>query len=111
VDLRTDIRDSIAVVTVTGDIDMSTAPTLEARLAELTDDGAARTLVIDLNTVDFLDSSALGVLVGAHKRATATGGSIRVVCDQPRIERVFAITRLTEVIPVFATVAAATDAG
>ena len=96
-----------SVVTIAGDVDMSTAPQLEQRLDELTDTGATN-LVVDLNAVEFLDSSALGVLVGVHKRLTAAGGSMRLVCSQPRIERIFAITRLTEVISVFETVDAAT---
>ncbi len=110
-DLRTDtVRGTVTVVTVDGDVDMSTAPELEERLIGLSDGGALN-LVVDLTEVDFLDSSALGVLVGVHKRVTAAGGTIRLVCGHPRIERIFAITRLTEVIPVFESLDAATQAG
>ena len=83
-DLRTDtVHGTVTVVTVDGDVDMSTAPELEERLSGLSD-GGARNLVVDLTKVDFLDSSALGVLVGVHKRVTAAGGTIKLVCGHPR---------------------------
>lgn len=106
-ELSTDTVDgAVTVLTVSGDVDMSTAPQLEQQLAELAD-GGARQIVVDLSSVDFLDSSALGVLVGLHKRLAAEQGTIKLVCGHPRIERIFAITRLTEVIPLFETVEAA----
>lgn len=107
-ELSTDTVDgAVTVVAVTGDVDMSTAPQLEQRLTELAD-GGAHSLVVDLSGVEFLDSSALGVLVGVHKRLAADHGAIKLVCGHPRIERIFAITRLTEVLPIFETVAEAT---
>jgi anti-sigma B factor antagonist len=110
VELSTDTVDGVVtVVAVTGDVDMSTAPQLEQQLTELADNGAT-SLVVDLSGVDFLDSSALGVLVGMHKRLAANSGAVKLVCGHPRIERIFAITRLTEVLPVFDSVAAATAA-
>ncbi|HZZ97514.1 MAG TPA: STAS domain-containing protein [Jatrophihabitantaceae bacterium] len=107
-DLRTDtVNGTVTVVAVDGDVDMSTAPQLEERLSALSS-GGARNLIIDLTDVEFLDSSALGVLVGIHKQVSAAGGTIKLVCGHPRIERIFAITRLTEVIPVFESIDAAT---
>lgn len=94
-----------AVLAVSGEIDIHSAPLLTARLAELED--SAGTVVVDLTGVEFLDSSALGALVGAHRRATAAGRSLRLVCDRPHILKVFRITRLDEVIPVFDSVEAA----
>jgi anti-sigma B factor antagonist len=103
VELRTETNhDAVTVVTVSGDIDMSTAPDLDDHLTELSD-GGSRDIIVDLGKVDFLDSSALGALVGVHKHIAAAGGSLKLVCSHPKIERIFAITRLTEVIPVFLT--------
>jgi anti-sigma B factor antagonist len=103
VELRTETDDStVTVVSVSGDIDMSTAPQLDQHLTEISDSGS-REIVVDLTNVDFLDSSALGALVGVHKHVAASGGTLKVVCSHPKIERIFAITRLTEVIPVFVT--------
>jgi anti-sigma B factor antagonist len=92
-----------AVLAADGEIDIHTAPELRARLSEL-QQGGARTIVVDLNEVDFLDSSALGTLVGANKDLQADGGVLKVVCAKPNILKVFEITRLSEVIPVYDTV-------
>jgi anti-sigma B factor antagonist len=91
------------VLAAAGEIDIHTAPDLRARLGELEQSGA-RTIVVDLSGVDFLDSSALGTLVGANKELQANGGALRLVCTKPSILRVFEITRLSEVIPVFDSV-------
>jgi anti-sigma B factor antagonist len=87
------------VVAVTGEIDVYTAPSLRERLNELIADGH-RDLVVDLTAVEFLDSTGLGVLVGALKRTRAQHGTLGLVCDQERILKVFRITGLTKVFGI-----------
>ena len=53
--------------------------------------------------VEFLDSTGLGVLVGGLKRVRAHDGSLRLVCTQERILKIFRITGLTKVFPIHAT--------
>ena len=89
-ELRTEPQpDAAAVVTVSGDIDMFSAPDLRAYLAELSESGTTN-IVVDLNKVDFLDSSALGALIGVQKQLRAVGGGFRLACNHPKIERLFA---------------------
>jgi len=89
------------VISVTGEIDVYTAPTLRERLNELVADGEYH-LVVDMAGVDFLDSTGLGVLVGGLKRARSHDGTLRLVCDQEKILKVFRITGLTKVFPIYA---------
>ena len=63
-----------AVVSVTGELDVATAPDLRARLDEAIDAGSA-VVIVDLLGVTFLDSTALGVLIGALKKCQAAGGT------------------------------------
>jgi len=60
-------------------------------------------VVVDLLGVTFMDSTALGVLVGALKRCRQAGGSMRIVVADPRVLKVFEITGLTELFSLFAT--------
>nr|MBA2558396.1 STAS domain-containing protein [Propionibacteriales bacterium] len=83
-----------------GEIDVYTAPKLRDRLVELIDAGHYQ-LVIDLEQVDFLDSTGLGVLVGALKRVRGHQGSLRIVCTQERLLKIFRITGLTKVFPMY----------
>jgi anti-sigma B factor antagonist len=58
----------------------------------------ARHLVVDLAEVSFIDSTALGVLIGATKRLHSADGSFAVVCPSEKIGRVFEITGLDQVL-------------
>jgi anti-sigma B factor antagonist len=82
------------LVVVGGELDLATAPALRDRLLAVIDDGAVG-ITLDLRDVSFVDSSGLGVLVGAHKRLReATGGSLTVVGPQDAVRKVFDITGL-----------------
>ena len=99
------------VVVVGGEIDVYTAPKLREQLVDLVNAGRYH-LVIDMETVEFLDSTGLGVLVGGLKRVRAHDGSLRLVCTQERILKIFRITGLTKVFPIHTSVeeaVAATD--
>jgi anti-sigma B factor antagonist len=92
----------VHVVTVSGDLDLSTAPGLRTELVRAWDEGATE-IVVDLLRVPFVDSTALGVLVEASKRTTARGGVLRVVCDDRRIARIIEITGLDRVLRLHTT--------
>jgi len=95
------------VLQVGGEVDVYTAPRLRERLVELVD-GGARKVVVDLGRVEFLDSTGLGVLVGAHKRLRAAGGSLALVCAREPLLKIFRITALDQVFPLYDSVDAAT---
>ena len=97
------------VVEVGGEIDVYTAPKLREQLVELVNDGSYH-LVVDMEGVDFLDSTGLGVLVGGLKRVRAHEGSLRLVCTQERILKIFRITGLTKVFPIHSSVEDAVEA-
>ena len=59
----------------------------------------------------FLDSTALGVLVGVLKRARTEGGELRIVCNQPRVRKVFEITRLDSAFDLCSSVEDAVKGG
>lgn len=94
------------VLEVGGEVDVYTAPRLRERLVELID-GGARSVIVDLGRVDFLDSTGLGVLVGALKRLRAAGGGFGLVCDKEPLLKIFRITALDQVFPIHPTVDAA----
>ena len=91
-----------AVLVVTGEIDLHTAPQLSQRLSTLA--ATESTIVVDLTGVAFLDSSALGALVAAHRSMSPAGGHLALAGPQPHVAKVLQLTRLTEVISVFGTV-------
>ena len=100
---------SHSVVDVKGEIDVYTAPKLREKLIELVSQGSYD-VVVNLEGVDFLDSTGLGVLVGALKRVKAHDGSLALVCTQDKILKIFKITGLTKVFPIHGSVEEATSA-
>jgi anti-sigma B factor antagonist len=111
-ELRTEVSEVKAwtVVTVHGEIDVATSPTLRERLIDLVNDGATG-LVLDLEAVDFLDSTGLGTIVSLLKRVRTHGGDLRLVCTEARIRRLFQITGLDKAVPLHASVDDAISAG
>ena len=96
------------VLTVTGEIDMATAPRFRQRLLGVISAGV-QNVVIDLSGVDFIDSTGLGVLMGAAKRVRSTGGDIRLVMSGSRLAELIELTRLDRVLDVFDSISAATE--
>jgi len=81
-------------VTVSGEIDVATSPRLRAELMNLIAAGATE-ITLHFGGVSFVDSSGLGVLVGAYKRLHEDGhGAIHIVGAQPSVRKVFEITGL-----------------
>lgn len=101
-DLNVRNKGDHAVLEVGGEIDVYTAPRLREKLIELVD-GGVRNLVIDLERVDFLDSTGLGVLVGGLKRMRSNEGTVQLVCTQEKILKIFRITGLTKVFSIHAS--------
>ena len=97
--LETREVEGTTVVTVGGEIDVYTAPKLRDKITELVGAGAYR-IVIDLEAVEFLDSTGLGVLVGGLKKVRAHDGSLRLVCTQDRLLKIFRITGLAKVFDI-----------
>lgn len=98
----TDI-DGWTVVVASGEIDVATAPALRDRLTDLVEGGTTR-IVVDLEDVDFIDSTGLGVLVAGARRARAEDGDVRLVCTNARILKVFQATGLDESFTIGSTV-------
>ena len=94
------------VVSVSGEVDIATAPKLREKLVELASQGAQQ-VVVDLNAVEFLDSTGLGVLIGGMKRLRGLDGDLTLVCTQPRILKVFEITGLNRAFTIYESVDAA----
>jgi len=100
------VDDDTHVVAVAGEIDLFTAPEFKQRMSAPIDDGRSN-LIVDLSQTTFIDSSSLGVLIGAHRRLKLRGGSLVVVCDNEAIAKTFKITGLDGVFTIAPTVKAA----
>jgi anti-sigma B factor antagonist len=94
------------IIEVGGEIDVYTAPKLRDKITELVGNGNYH-LVVDMERVDFLDSTGLGVLVGGLKKVRAHDGSMQLICNQERLLKIFRITGLAKVFRIHASQAEA----
>jgi anti-sigma B factor antagonist len=90
------------VIAVAGEVDIFTAPELKRVMANAIDGGATR-LVVDLTETRFLDSTALGVLIGAVKRLRPLDGRLVIVNTEPSTAKTFEITGLDQIFTIVAT--------
>jgi anti-sigma B factor antagonist len=96
------VDDGLYVISLGGEIDLYTAPELKQRLVDAVQAGA-RMIVIDLTETTFIDSTTLGVLVGAVKRLREKGGELSLVCRDQNIIKIFEITGLDHVFAIHAS--------
>lgn len=99
-----------SVVTLQGEVDAFTAPALRLDLRRLIEEEGASDIVIDLTAVTFLDSAALGALVGALRRLRERNGRLRIVRPRGQAARIFELTRLDTVLDLYAERDAAINA-
>ncbi len=91
-----------SLIALSGEVDVYSAYKLRDTIKDLVEEGHYH-LVVDLEKVAFLDSTGLGVLVGGLKRVRNHGGELGIICSQEKILRVFRITGLTKVFPIYAS--------
>jgi anti-sigma B factor antagonist len=95
----------VAVVTLPAEIDTTNADQVRESLLGVVNQGAA-SLVADLSQTTFCDSTGVSALVRTFKRATASGGGMRLVVSSPAVHRVLSITGVDHLMPFYPSVAA-----
>jgi anti-sigma B factor antagonist len=96
------LDDDRHVVAVRGEIDLFTAPELKQKLTDAIEGGKSR-IVVDLTETSFLDSTALGVLIGAVKRLRSRDGALVIVNVDQNIAKTFEITGLDQIFTIVGT--------
>lgn len=99
-EITTEREADVCALSLSGEVDVYTAPRLKEVLVEEIESGCTK-IVVELDDVGFIDSSGLGVLVGGLRRAKERDGSIRLVCSRENVLKIFRITGLDKVFPIF----------
>ena len=103
--METDVRsdDGVTVVGVTGVIDVASSLELRDTLASLLETAGAKVL-LDLSSVSLIDSSGIGILVGAHRQADGIGAMLVLAAPAGPAARVFELTRTNKLLRIEPTV-------
>ncbi|HET9392936.1 MAG TPA: STAS domain-containing protein [Candidatus Rubrimentiphilum sp.] len=108
VEIRPEHDGNAIVFSLRGSLDFETSPSLRAAMLEAADQGK-HDILVDLSQLEFLDSSGLGALIGAHKRALENAGRVRVIISTGTIARLLTITGLMDVLAVYPSIEAALE--
>lgn len=95
------LNSGVAVVRVSGDVDVATCGVLRDGLLRVVGDEYHRGVVVNLAGVNFIDSTGIGVLVGVWHRARASDGSMAVAMPSRQVQGILDTTGLTKVFPIF----------
>lgn len=98
---RHDLDQRTGVLTVEGELDLASAPSLKWALTDLFDAGRDQ-VVVDLSHVSFIDSTALGVLVGIKKNL-GPEARLAIACMQAEVLNIFELTGLDATFDLFST--------
>ena len=101
-----EISNEIMGINIEGEIDVYTSPKVKEALNDLINKGHYN-LIVNLEGVSYIDSTGLGVLIGALKRVKENNGDIRLICNNMQIKKIFDITGLVKIFGIFATEAEA----
>jgi len=104
----TEIEDILIIKILPKRATMKIADPLREYILRVIEKGT-RKIIIDLNNVDFLDSTFLGALMAGMKRLIALDGEIRLCAQNPNIAAVLDVTRLNKVFSLFPSVTEATN--
>ena len=100
---------NVPVIDLKGEVDVYTAPKFKTALIELIDQGNYH-VVVNLGSVQYMDSAGLGALVSGLKRVREHNGSINLVSPTVPVQRVLDITRLSKILNIYPTEQQALDA-
>ena len=102
-DVKTDkVDDTTYVISLTGEVDLYTAPEFKQQLLDVIGQGG-KDVIVDFSDTTFIDSTTLGVLVGGVKRLRTNEGQLSLVCSDRNITKIFEITGLDRVFTIYAT--------
>jgi len=100
-DIKTEqLADEVYVISVAGEADLYTAPELKQQLLEVISQGACQ-VIVDFSNATLIDSTTLGVLVGSLRRLAPVDGRLAIVCGSRDVAKIFELTRLDRVFPIF----------
>ncbi len=94
--------EGVEIIRLSGEVDVYTSPRVKQEMVDLLNRGVNQ-VVVDLSSVEYMDSTGLGVLIGGLKRARERNGDLSIICASTRILRIFEITGLTKIFDIYRT--------
>ncbi len=90
------------IVQIDGELDLETSPLFREKVETKLDQyELIKHLILDLQKVNFIDSSGLGAILGRFKRLSQQGGRVSAVNVSPQVKRIFELSGLLKIIKIY----------
>ena len=96
-----EVKNNSLVVRLGGELDLKIINYLRDTLEEALDKNTVKHIILNMNSVTFIDSSALGVILGRYKRVTQNGGKVCLVGIRPMVKRILELSGLLRIMKEF----------
>ena len=103
IDIEVSDQDQFKVLRPEGDLDVYTVGSLRDALGSIVESESPK-VVVDLDSVPFMDSSGLGALMGGVRRLREAGGDLAISCTREQHLKLFTITGFGEGVSIAPTV-------
>ena len=107
--LITCIKQGVLIVRAEGELDMHVVDEFRRSIDEAFEKSGVKSIILDLKGVTFIDSSGLGAILGRYKKVNHSGGKLLAANAHPQVKRIFEMSGLLTVIPIFTTELQALD--
>lgn len=94
-------KKGILVVSLEGELDHHTASQVREYIDDILEDPTIKNIVMDINGLNFMDSSGIGVLIGRYKIISKRGGNLGVANISSHIDRIFEVSGLYKIIKAY----------
>lgn len=90
------------IVQIDGELDLETSPLFREKVeTKLNQYELIKHLILDLQNVNFIDSSGLGAILGRFRRLSQEGGRVSAVNVSPQVKRIFELSGLLKIIKIY----------
>lgn len=96
-------KENSIIIRLAGELDLYTVNNLKIVLEREMEVKGIKNLILNLSKVDFIDSSGLGLILGKYKTLTERGGKVVAVDLLPVVKKIFELSGLLKIIPVYDT--------
>ncbi len=97
-------KEGVVVIVPEGELDVTNSTAFRNKVVEEFIENGKVNIVIDMSGVGYMDSSALGTVISLYKNCRMNGGSLAIAGLMDTVRRLFSITALDKVVPIYPTV-------
>ena len=97
-EVKITVNKNTLIAAPAGEIDHHSAAAVRKQIDDAYEESCCRDIVFDMNRVEFMDSSGIGVIIGRYKQIKALGGKTMIVRPQPQVDKILELSGLKKIM-------------